>query len=227
MLRIGVVDDHPAIAEALARRADLTGDVEIAAVARTAAEGRALLGSTDLAVVILDLDLGDGPSGLELLAGLSPGSGPAVIVVSAARTPSLVRAAIERGAAGYLVKTAEVDEILLAARTVAAGGSWYRPADLQAYATAPRPPSGRELGVLALIVGGYTNDEIGLRLGLSIKTIESHLRRLFDRYGVASRTELAVMALREGWIGGGGATGGEASGGGATGDPPVGPRGSA
>jgi DNA-binding NarL/FixJ family response regulator len=204
MLRLGVIDDHPAIADAIARGAESAGDVELVAIARTAIEGAAVLRSPDLDVVILDLDLGPGSNGLALLSAAAGGAmtgRPGVIVVSATRTPSLVRAAIELGASGYLVKTADVDEILLAARTVMAGGSWYRTADLQASATAPRPPSGRELGVLELIVGGLTNDEVGLRLGLSVKTVESHLRRLFDRYGVASRTELAVLALREGWVG--------------------------
>ena len=128
-------------------RAESAGDIAVVAVARTAAAGAALLGSADLDVVILDLDLGAGPSGLQALAA-APGRRPAVIVVSAMRTPSLVRAAVELGASGYLIKTADVDEILLAARTVVAGGTWYRTADLQASATAPRPPSGRELGVL-------------------------------------------------------------------------------
>ena len=54
--------------------------------------------------------------------------------------------------------------------------------------------------VLALLCGGASNDEIGVRLGVTEKTVESHLRRLFDRYGVLSRTELAVLALREGWV---------------------------
>ena len=54
--------------------------------------------------------------------------------------------------------------------------------------------------MLALLCGGASNDEIGVRLGVTEKTVESHLRRLFDRYGVLSRTELAVLALREGWV---------------------------
>ena len=54
--------------------------------------------------------------------------------------------------------------------------------------------------MLTLVCAGATNDEIGGRLGVSEKTVESHLRRLFDRYGVLSRTELAVLALREGWV---------------------------
>jgi len=207
MLRLGVIDDHPAIADAIARRAEAAGDVAVVTVARTAVDGAILLRSPDLDVVILDLDLGAGPNGLALLTAaatdIGPRGRPPVIVVSATRTPSLVRAAVELGASGYLVKTADVDEILLAARTVVAGGTWYRATDLQASATAPRAPSGRELGVLDLLVNGLTNDEIGLRLGLSVKTVESHLRRLFDRYGVASRTELAVLAVREGWVGSG------------------------
>ena len=50
-------------------------------------------------------------------------------------------------------------------------------------------------------MAGSTNAEVGARLGLSEKTVESHLRRLFERYGLQSRTELAVLALDEGWIG--------------------------
>ena len=69
--------------------------------------------------------------------------------------------------------------------------------------SAPRRPSDRELEVLRLLTTGASNDEIAGRLGLSDKTVESHLRRMFDRYGVLSRTELAVLAVREGWAGAG------------------------
>ena len=54
--------------------------------------------------------------------------------------------------------------------------------------------------VIGLIADGATNAEVGAALGLSEKTVESHLRRMFDRYGVLSRTELAVLAIEEGWI---------------------------
>jgi DNA-binding NarL/FixJ family response regulator len=53
---------------------------------------------------------------------------------------------------------------------------------------------------LRLVVDGASNDEIGGRLGISSRTVESHLRRLFERLSVASRTELAARALREGWL---------------------------
>jgi len=60
--------------------------------------------------------------------------------------------------------------------------------------------SDRERDVLRLVVDGASNDEIGGRLGISSRTVESHLRRLFERLAVASRTELAARALREGWL---------------------------
>ena len=130
----------------------------------------------------------------------SPADGPAVLLLSSFDQPPLIRSAFERGAAGYLIKTSEVGEILDAIRTVASGGTAFSAAMLRAIRSAPRRPSDRELEVLALLCGGASNDEIGVRLGVTEKTVESHLRRLFDRYGVLSRTELAVLALREGWV---------------------------
>ena len=63
-----------------------------------------------------------------------------------------------------------------------------------------RRPSERELDVVALVARGASNDEIARDLVLSLKTVETHLRRLFSRYGVGNRTELAVLAVREGWV---------------------------
>jgi DNA-binding NarL/FixJ family response regulator len=119
--------------------------------------------------------------------------------LSGFRQASLVRAAVDRGAAGYLDKGAEVSTILDAIRTVAAGGTVFRASDLAAAREAPRRPSARELDVIARVVAGSTNAEVGAQLGLSEKTVETHLHRLFDRYGLLSRTELAVLAVSEGW----------------------------
>ena len=82
---------------------------------------------------------------------------------------------------------------------MAAGGTVYTAAALQLSRTARRRPSERELEVIERVIGGATNAEVATSLGLSERTVESHLRRLFDRYGVLSRTELAVLALEEGW----------------------------
>jgi DNA-binding NarL/FixJ family response regulator len=122
-----------------------------------------------------------------------------VILLSGFEQPSLVRAAIERGAAGFLDKSAELSAIIDAIRTVAAGGTVYTAAALRLSRDARRRPSDRELQVIDRVVAGATNAEVATALGLSERTVESHLRRLFDRYGLLSRTELAVLALEEGW----------------------------
>lgn len=192
MIRVAVVDDHPLVREGTAALVDRQEDMEIAGVAGSLDELRPILeaGSTD--VLLLDLRLGQ-ESGFELLR--SDVAMPAVVVVTSYDYPQYADAALRLGAAGFVVKTAPTAELLDAIRRAASGG----------LAFGVRPGSGvalsaREREVLQLVVNGASNDEIGSRLGISSRTVESHLRRLFERFGVASRTELAARALREGWL---------------------------
>lgn len=78
-------------------------------------------------------------------------------------------------------------------------GVGTRPIPSSSLSGLPRP-SKRELEVMRLVAGGASNDQIARELFLSLKTVESHLRRLFGRYDVTNRTELAVLAVREGWV---------------------------
>jgi DNA-binding NarL/FixJ family response regulator len=192
VIRVAVVDDHPLVREGTAALVDRQEDMEIAGVAGSLEELRPILeaGATD--VLLLDLRLGQ-ESGFELLR--SDVAMPAVVVVTSYDYPQYADAALRLGAAGFVVKTAPTAELLDAIRRAAAGG----------LAFGVRPGSGvalsaREREVLQLVVHGASNDEIGSRLGISSRTVESHLRRLFERFGVASRTELAARALREGWL---------------------------
>jgi DNA-binding NarL/FixJ family response regulator len=201
-IRIVLVDDHPAILDAIAAAVGATPDLEVAGTARTLDEARALVaGPSAVApdVIVTDVQLAGEAEGLRLLDAVSP-VGPAVLLLSSFDQPPLIRTAFERGAAGYLLKTSEVTEILDAVRTIAAGGTAFSAAMLRAIRSAPRRPSDREIEVLTLVCAGASNDEVGAQLGVTEKTVESHLRRLFDRYGVLSRTELAVLAMREGWV---------------------------
>src|SRR4029079_9234941 len=84
----------------------------------------------------------------------------AVLLLSGHGHPSVVRAAVERGAAGYLDKGVEVGAIIDAIRPVAAGGTVFRAADLAAARATPRRPSERELQVIAAVVSGRTNAEV-------------------------------------------------------------------
>lgn len=200
MLRLALVDDHPAIVDAIRRRAEDEPDLAVIGSAATVVDAIRLIRAEDPDVVVCDLQLAGLQGGLDLLDALRGAARPAVLVLSAFEAPSLVRGAFERGAAGYLPKSADVDTIVRAIRDVGGGRSAFPAAVLRALRSAPRSPSGREVQVLDAVMAGATNAEIAGRLGISEKTVESHLRRMFDRYGVLSRTELAVLALREGWL---------------------------
>ena len=192
MIRVAVVDDHPLVREGTAALVDRQEDMEIAGVAGSLGELRPILEAGPTDVLLLDLRLGQ-ESGFELLR--SDVAMPAVVVVTSYDYPQYADAALRLGAAGFVVKTAPTAELLDAIRRAASGGLAFgvRPGGGVAL-------SAREREVLQLVVDGASNDEIGSRLGISSRTVESHLRRLFERFGVASRTELAARALREGWL---------------------------
>jgi DNA-binding NarL/FixJ family response regulator len=202
LIRVAFVDDHPAILDALRSGADAADDLLVVGTARSLVGALAILGRSGADapdVVVSDVQLAGEAEGLSLVDAAGNGR-PAIILLSSFDQPPLIRAAFERGAAGYLLKSAEVTEILDAVRAVANGGTAFSAAMLRTVRSAPRRPSDRELQVVALVCAGRSNDEVGAQLGLSEKTVESHLRRLFDRYGVLSRTELAVLAMRESWV---------------------------
>jgi len=203
VIRLVVVDDHPAIAAAI--RAAIRGrdDIALVATASTALEAPEVVATAKPDVVVCDLWLDGQPGGLDVLAQIVAGGTAAarVLVLSGFDQPSFLRAAFEGGAAGYVSKASPVEEIVDAILAVAAGESRFPDVTLRALRDAPRRPSERELAAIRLLAKGSSNDEIAVGLGISIKTVESHFRRLFGRYGVLSRTELAMLAVREGWLG--------------------------
>jgi DNA-binding NarL/FixJ family response regulator len=224
VIRLAIVDDHPAITAALLGAIERRADLEVVGTATTAGAALDLVEASWPDVVVCDLWLDGAPSGLDVLAALAngrtsgrtggPRSGgpatagtgaggptPSVLILSGFDQPSFLRAAFEGGASGYVSKAASVEEIVDAIVTVAAGGTAFPAVTLRALRDAPRRPSERELGAIRLLARGASNDEIAAGLGISVKTVESHLRRLFGRYGVLSRTELAMLAVREGWLG--------------------------
>lgn len=194
MIRVAVVDDHPLVREGTASLVARQEDMEIAGVAANLEDLRAILLAEDVHVLLLDLRLGD-ESGFDVLRHESAGHMPAVVVVTSFDYPQYADAALRLGAAGFVVKTAPTSELLDAIRRAATGGLHF----------GVRPGGGvalseREREVLRWVIDGSSNDEIGARLGISARTVESHLRRLFERHDVASRTELASRAIREGWL---------------------------
>ena len=193
MIRVAVVDDHPLVREGTAALIDRQEDMEIAGVAASLEELEPILRDGTIEVLLLDLRLGE-ESGFDLLRSESRPM-PAVVVVTSYDYPQYADAALRLGAAGFVVKTAPTAELLDAIRRAASGGLHFGVRPGRGVAL-----SSREREVLRCVVDGASNDEIGARLGISSRTVESHLRRLFERHDVGSRTELASRAIREGWL---------------------------
>ncbi len=193
-IRVAILDDHPVVRAGTAAIVEGAGDMVLAGMAATLDEARPLLDRTAVDVLLLDLRLGQ-EFGLSVFDGGSEVL-PAIVVATSYDYPQYVEAALRLGAVGYVLKTAPVDDLLDAIRRAAAGKLSFdvRPGPGAAHL------SPREREVLAAVVEGLSNDEIAARLGISPRTVESHLRRLFERHGIASRTELATRALRDGWL---------------------------
>jgi DNA-binding NarL/FixJ family response regulator len=189
-------------------------DIEVVTVAPSleTAAAAGLFDATQVDVLLLDIRLG-ADSGLRALTSGPAGNGgeaagtgddagerperPAIIVLTAYDYPQYADAALRLGAAGFVLKTAPLPELVDAIRRVAAGGLAFsvRPTNAGLARLSPR-----EHDVVRLVADGRTNDEIGSALQIGSKTVETHLARLFERLGVASRTELAMRAVREGWL---------------------------
>jgi len=192
-----LVDDHPLVLAALRQAVDRDDAFEVHTAA-SLSEGREALRRLEPAVMVCDVRLPDG-SGLKLIEeARATNIGTACLVLSSFDTAQYVATAQRLGAAGYLLKTEPTDTIMAAIRTVAAGGTVF--GQLEASLGDGLTLTDRDREVVAGVVSGQTNDEIAGRLGISRKGVEAHLSRLYERAGVASRTELAVRAERERWL---------------------------
>jgi DNA-binding NarL/FixJ family response regulator len=193
-IRVAIVDDHPVVREGTAALLDVQPGLRVVGTAASLEEAAPLLDPTTVDVLLLDIRLGTG-SGLSLLEGGAPR--PAVIILTAYDYPQYAAAARRLGASGFVVKTAPVAQLVDAIRCAAAGGLAFCCGPDQ---SAAARLTARELEVVRLVADGRSNDEIGAALGITTKTVEGHLRRLFGRLSVQSRTELATRAVREGWL---------------------------
>ena len=209
LIRVGIVDDHPVVGRGDRgdpARASRTSRWSTVAPSLETAEAAGLFDAARVDVVLLDIRLGT-DSGLRAAgscrerpaggAGERPAARPAIIVLTAYDYPQYAEAALRLGAAGFVLKTAPLPELVDAIRRVAAGGLAFSVRPTKAGLARLSP---REHDVVRLVADGRTNDEIGSALQIGSQTVETHLARLFERLGVASRTELAMRALREGWL---------------------------
>jgi two-component system nitrate/nitrite response regulator NarL len=200
-IRLLLVDDHPIVLQGLTAALAPHPQIEIAGTSGTLAEARKSLERLQPDVVLLDLRLPDG-AGSDLLAeAQSQQGGPAFIVLSTFLTTQYVNAAIAMGASGFLLKTSPVSEIVAAVESVVDGRLAFTAEQLHSSRRAGWTPlTRREHDIIKGVMQGRSNDELSTALRLSRKTVEAYLSRLFERFNVVTRTELAILAEREQWL---------------------------
>jgi DNA-binding NarL/FixJ family response regulator len=198
-VRVLLIDDHPVVLDGLTIALEAHG-LEIAGQARTLADARTLLATVEADVALLDLRLPDG-SGTDLLAaGDGAPDGPAFIVLSTFQTPQYVAAAVALGASGFVAKTAPTEDIVEAVQSVAEGGTAFPRDMVRPGRSRWIPFTRREHDIIEGVLAGRSNDELSADLHVARKTVEAYLTRLYTRFGVLTRTELAVLAEREQWL---------------------------
>ncbi|QKW30086.1 response regulator transcription factor [Streptomyces seoulensis] len=205
-VRLLLADDHPVVRAGLRAVLSAEPDFTIVGEAPTAERAVELAAAGGIDVVLMDLQFGPGGAhGAEATARITarPGA-PRVLVLTTYDTDADILAAVEAGAAGYLLKDAPPPELAAAVRTAAAGRSALAPAVAHRLMDRMRTPaaalSRRELEVLELVRDGLSNLEISKRLFLSQATVKSHLVHVYAKLGVESRTAAVAAATEQGLV---------------------------
>jgi DNA-binding NarL/FixJ family response regulator len=205
MIRVVIVDDHAVVRAGLEQVIDLSDDIDVVGSATDGSETEALVRRTEPDVVLMDLSMPtlDGIEATRLVMAARPETN-VLVLTSYSDRDSILRA-LDAGARGYVLKDAEPDELLRAIRAAARGEAPLSPRAAQALVSARRESSPapalseREREVLALVADGLANKQIAIRLGISEKTVKSHLTRIFREIGVSDRTQAALWAQRHGF----------------------------
>jgi two-component system NarL family response regulator len=199
-IRVMVVDDHALVRDGVTAILSLRPEFDVVAEAGTGAEAVSMFRARRPDVTLMDLRLPD-MGGADVVARLRA-EDPAArfIVLTTFDGDEDVYRAVRAGARGYLLKGMRGDDLAQAIRAVAAGEQWF-PAEiaLRAMRREVGPAlTERERGILQLIVDGRSNKEIAGALGVTEPTVKGHLRRLFDKLGVTTRTQAALEAIKRG-----------------------------
>jgi DNA-binding NarL/FixJ family response regulator len=207
-LRIVVVDDHHLFRAGV--KAELSAHHDVVGEAATPSEALAVIAATAPDVVLLDVHLPDG-GGVAVLTALG-GAGPKVLALSVSDAAEDVVPMIRAGALGYVTKTIDTADLLAAVATVAGGEAAFSPRlaafVLQAFSApaAAKTPSElealtpREREVLHHLARGYSYKRIALRLGISDRTVESHVGAVLRKLQLSSRHEVSHWAATRGLV---------------------------
>jgi DNA-binding NarL/FixJ family response regulator len=209
--RVLLVDDHAMVRRGLREFLGLFDDIEVVGEARDGLDAVEAAARLRPDVIVMDLNLPrlDGVAATREIRAATPGV--EVVALTAFVDEERVLAALEAGAAGFLLKDAEADDVAAAIRAARAGEVYLDPAVAGIVARQLRTPMAaalpvddqgltpRERDVLALVARGLPNREIGERLGITERTARTHVSNILAKLGLTSRTQAALYAIEQGF----------------------------
>ncbi|MEQ1757342.1 MAG: response regulator transcription factor [Vicinamibacterales bacterium] len=213
MIRVVLVDDQTLVRRGIRALLELSGDVTIVAEASDGVEGVDIIRRERPDVVLLDIRM-PRKSGLDLLREMqAAGDLVPTLLLTTFDDDDAVLEGVRAGARGYLLKDVSLEQLTEAIRTIAAGGSLIRPAvtervlrgleHIRRDFDALSPPDAltrREVEVLRLMAGGYSNREIAEAVGTAEGTVKNHASSILSKLGVRDRTRAVLKALELGYI---------------------------
>ncbi len=215
MIRVFLVEDQTLVREGIRSLLALDPGIAIAGEAADGDEATAAIPRSGADVVLLDMRL-PRRSGLEVLRALAgAGALPPTIILTTFDDDELLLDGLQAGAKGYLLKDVSLAELVRAIRDVAAGGTAVHPIASERVVRGlesgpdpgfPRlepadPLTEREVEVLRLMTGGYSNREIARALGVAEGTVKNHVSSILSKLGVRDRTRAVLQAVRAGYLG--------------------------
>jgi DNA-binding NarL/FixJ family response regulator len=204
-IRVLLVDDHPIVRSGIRGLLEKAVDIELVGEASTGEEALQMAGETNPDVLLLDMELPD-IQGTQVARQFQHSyPNVKILALSAHDDSAYIRALLELGAAGYLMKEEAPEAIVNAVRGVARGEQGWVSRRIAAQMAAwmqvgelgKMKLTAREQEVLRLVVQGKTNQAIALELKISEKTVEKYIQAIFTKLNVASRVEAAVYAVQE------------------------------
>ncbi len=196
LTRVVIVDDHQLTVSGLAALLQQHDDLTLVGETGDGAAALELVLRTNPDVIVLDLLLPN-RNGLALARDIRTACPEArILVLSGSAAEGLQDMLLDMGVRGYLPKTASATEFVMAVRAVAAGMTVRLPGSHRL----ADPLTDRETEVLLLVVTGLDNEQIATEMGIARRTVDTHLTRIFTKTNSRNRGDLALFALRQGFI---------------------------
>ena len=205
MIRVFIADDQLLIRQGIRTLLEMDAEIVIAGEAEDGAETIERVPLAEVDVLLLDVRM-PRKSGVDVLRELSASNAlPPTLVLTTFDDTSVVLDAIRAGARGFLLKDISYQQLMSAIRAIAAGGTVFQPAITQRLLRAAGTPApdampieeltARELEVVRLMAGGYSNKEIAHALGTAEGTIKNQVSSILSKFGVRDRTRAVLKAL--------------------------------